>query len=212
MLVMCPAGQHLGDHVVERSKHLVAAGFQQRAVKDLVRQQVGLEVAGPTVNHHVRHRRRHDPALVRIGPAGGQRRGGGLEAAPQLGERHQKRCAVVGFEPPADHPRIEDVPLVGRLDRDADPAAGRDHAHRLEHPDRFPGDAAGDAVFGADAVEGEHLARRVLPGRRCRCRARSADCGARRRRLTGAATYTSCHSVCWTSLRTYLSVTELAIV
>ena len=37
-VVMCAAGQDLGHHVVERAKHLVAAGFQQCAVKDLVRQ------------------------------------------------------------------------------------------------------------------------------------------------------------------------------
>ena len=50
----------------------------------LVRQQVGLQVSGPAVHHHVGDRGRHDPALVWIGTPGGQRGGHRLETPPQL--------------------------------------------------------------------------------------------------------------------------------
>ncbi len=191
--VVGAAGEHLGDHAVERPEHLVAAGLQQRLVEDLVRQQVRLEVAGAAVHHHVRHRGRHDPALVRVGPPRGQRRGGRFESPPQLRERHQLGGAVAGLEPPANQPGVEDIPLLGRLDGDAHPAARFDHAHRLQHADRLAGDAARHPVLGADPVEREHLPGGYSPDTiavpsavsKLPCRAPTIGCD---------ATHTSCHS------------------
>ena len=105
------------------------------------------------MHHHVRHRGRHDAALMRVGAARGECRRGRFEAAAQLRQRHQLGCAVAGFEPPPNHPGVEDIPLLGGLDGDADAAARRDQAHRLEHPDGLAGDAAGHAVLRADAFE-----------------------------------------------------------
>jgi hypothetical protein len=116
------------------------------------------------MHHHVRYRGRHDPALMRVGATRGQCRSGRFEPAPQFRERDQLSGAVAGLESPADQPRVEDIPLLGRLNRDAHSAARCDHAHRLQHADRLTGDAAGQAVMCADPLEREHLAGRVLPG------------------------------------------------
>jgi len=64
-----------------------------------------------------------------IGAPGGQRRGGRFEPAPQLRERHQLDGPVACLEPPPNQSRIKHIPLVRRLNRDADPAARFDHAH-----------------------------------------------------------------------------------
>ena len=110
--VVGAAGEHLGDDAVQRPEHLVAAGLQQGLVEDLVRQQICLEVARPAVHHHVRHRGRHDPALMGVGAPRGQCRGGGFESAPQLRQRHQLGGPVAGLQPPPNQSGIEDIPLA----------------------------------------------------------------------------------------------------
>ena len=162
--VVGAARQHLRDDSVQRPEHLVAAGLEHRLVKDLVRQQICLEIARPAVHHHVGDRGRHDPALMRVGAPRGQRRGRGFEPSPQLRERHQLGGSVADLQSPPNHDRIEDVPLLGRLNRDSHPAARCDHAHRLQHADRLTGDAARHPVLRADPVERDHLPGRVLAG------------------------------------------------
>ena len=111
--------EHFGDDAVQRPEHLVAARFEERLVEDLVRQQVRVEISRAAMHHHVRHRGRHNPALVRVRASRGQRCGCRFAPAPQLRERHQLGGAVAGLEPPPDQPGIKDVPLVGWLNRDA---------------------------------------------------------------------------------------------
>ena len=163
--VVGAAAEDLLHDAVERAEHLVAAGLEQRAVEDRVGQQVGLQVAVAAVDDHVGHRGGEDPAVVGGRALGGQGGGHRLDAAAQLGQGEQLLGPVAAVEAPADHPGVEDVPLVPRLDRDPHPASGRDQPHRLQDPDRLAGDAAGHGVLLADVVEREHLSDRERAGR-----------------------------------------------
>ena len=115
--------------------------LEQGAVEDRVGQQVGLEVARAAVHDHV-------------GDGGGQDRGtaagwrarrpGRRRRARSRGAARRARAAARCGRRWSRRQRIsrgsKTFQSVARLDGDADPAARRDHAHRLQHPDRLAGD------------------------------------------------------------------------
>ena len=173
--VVCAAGQHLGDHAVQRPEHLVAAGLEHGLVEDLVGQQIRLEVARPSVHHHVRYGGRHDPALMGIGPARGQCRGGRFESAPQLRQREQLGGPVARVEPPPNQPGSKTFHLsAGWM---VMPTRRRDSTMPIDSSTRtgLADDAARHTVLCADPVERDHLAGGVVPGH---------DRGAQRREQT----------------------------
>ena len=105
-------------------EHLVAAGLEQGPVEDRVGQQVGLQVAGAAVHDHVCITAAgHRAALVGRRPARAAS-AAATGSKPRRSSESESSCVgpVALVEPPADDPRVEDVPLARGLDRDADPA------------------------------------------------------------------------------------------
>ena len=110
-VVLVPAGEHLGDQILQPDEHLVAGGEQDPPV------ELDVEVRGsaprrrpcrrPTSSPPARPGR--SPRRGRSGSAASQAACGSTAVA-QLGDRAQLGHPAGRGEPPADHLRVEDVP------------------------------------------------------------------------------------------------------
>ncbi len=162
-LVFGAPRQDLGDDVPEPGEHLVPGGVQHHAVERDVVLQIVVELMAARGADHAEGRRGEVGAVLRRGQGGGQSGRHRLDGGAQHGEGAQLPGPVGTGQPPADHPRVVDVPRVGRADRDTDPAAGLDQVHRLQHADDLAHHGAGGVEPFGDLVGAQDAAGRVLP-------------------------------------------------